>query len=221
MPPVDGDAHLQAAGAMSGQERHGSNIAHALRASLDSAGVSTGPVIRSIHQHGHVGQSMNGRAVVGLVQRYGRARIEAVWLASSAVDCGYALSGHRSTVTEEADNEGPLVVKITAEIVTYALYFAWLSILAGGALYLGFPPLTAIENAVEGSWHGTAAAIAVGALSIAAMRLIYDALRARVSPQSGPASTPPPQTKTALVEPKPAAQRSKKKGKKRKKRKKR
>ena len=60
-----------------------------------------------------------------------------------------------------------------------------------------------------------AAAIAVGALSIAAMHLIYDALRARVSPQSGTASTPPPQTETALVEPKPAAQRSKKKRKKR------
>ena len=121
-------------------------------------------------------------------------------------------------MTAEPDNEGPLVVKITAEIVTYVIYFAWLSILAAGALYLGFPPLTAIENAVEGSWQGTAAAIALGALSIAVMRLIYDALRARVSPESGPAPTPPPQTNTPIGESKPAAPRSKKKRKKRRKR---
>ena len=124
-------------------------------------------------------------------------------------------------MTEEPDNEGPLVVKITAEIITYAIYFAWLSVLAAGALYLGFPPLTAIEDAVAGSWQGTAAAIALGALSIAAMRLIYDALRARVSVESEPAPTPPPQTEAALVVPKPAAQRSKKKKKKRRKQRKR
>lgn len=109
-------------------------------------------------------------------------------------------------------------MKITAEIFTYVIYFAWLSILAAGALYLGFPPLTAIENAVEGSWQGTAAAIALGAVSIAVMRLIYDALRARVSPDSEPAPAPPSQSETAPVESKPAAQRSKKKRKKRRKR---
>ena len=96
-------------------------------------------------------------------------------------------------MTQDPDTEGPLVVKITVEIITYAIYLSWLSVISAGALYLGIPPLPAIEDAVSGSWQGTAAAIAAGALSIAVLRVLYDAIRARL-PQN---SEPEPATPTA------------------------
>ena len=53
-------------------------------------------------------------------------------------------------VTEEPETPAPLVVKLTVEVITYAIYFSWLSVLAAGALYIGIPPLPAIRDAVAG-----------------------------------------------------------------------
>ena len=116
-------------------------------------------------------------------------------------------------VTKEPNTQAPLVVKITVEIITYAIYFAWLSVIAAGALYFGVPPLPAIEDAVAGPWQGTAAAVALGALSIAALRVIYEALRARMPKKSetqppAPSPTEPPPEPTAST---PAVKRTKKK----------
>ena len=119
-------------------------------------------------------------------------------------------------VTEKPDTEGPLVVKITVEIITYTIYFSWLSVIAAGALYLGVPPLPFIQDAVGGSWQGTAAAIALGALSIAVLRVIYEAIRARMPQKTEPEPPTPPQPETEPpVVPTPAVKRTKKKKKKR------
>jgi len=121
-------------------------------------------------------------------------------------------------VTEDPNTQAPLAVKLIVEVVTYAIYFAWLSVIAAGALYLEVPPLPAIEDAVAGPWQGTAAAIALGALSIAALRLLYEALRARM-PRKSEAPPPAPEPLPEATVPTPAVKRPK--GKKKKRRKKR
>ncbi|MFT5680373.1 MAG: hypothetical protein ACI8RZ_001279 [Myxococcota bacterium] len=116
-------------------------------------------------------------------------------------------------VTKEPDT---LAVKLTVEIITYAIYLSWLSIIAAGALYLGIPPLPAIQDAVAVPWQGTAAAIAVGALSLAVLRVIYDAIRTRMPQSTKPAPPTPPQPETVppIVPAPDALKRTKKKKKK-------
>ena len=120
-------------------------------------------------------------------------------------------------MTERPDTDSPLVVKIIVEIITYAIYLSWLSVIAAAALYLGFPPLRAIQDAVAVSWQGTAAAIAAGAISLAVLRIFYDALRARLpkrtEPAAEPAAEPAPQPAPA-PQPSPGAQKRTKKRKK-------
>ena len=99
-------------------------------------------------------------------------------------------------MTEEPE---PLAVKLTVEIITYAIYLSWLSLIAAGALYLGIPPLPAIQDSVAGSWQGTAAAIVAGALSIAVLRVIYDAIRARMPQKTEPEPAAQTEPEPAMV----------------------
>lgn len=116
--------------------------------------------------------------------------------------------------SRDSASDGPLVVRIIVEIVTYTVYFAWLSLLAAGALYLDIPPLPAIQDTVAVPWQGTAAAIASGALILAALRLVYDAIRARVStsPQAESDAAPRPELRKPMVSTKTTKKRKKKKG---------
>ena len=116
--------------------------------------------------------------------------------------------------SRDSAGDSPLVVRIIIEIVTYTVYFAWLSLIAAGALYLDIPPLPAIQDTVAGPWQGTAAAIASGALALAVMRLVYDAIRARVSgsPQPEPDAAPRPEARKPIMSTKTARKRKNKKG---------
>ena len=110
----------------------------------------------------------------------------------------------------------PLVVTITVEVITYAVYLAWLSVIAAGALYLGIPPLPAIQDAVAVPWQGTAAAVGSGALTIALLRLVYDAIRRRMPqkdrvPEPEGEPEPPPPEAHAPSGPDPSATRRKNK----------
>ncbi len=117
-------------------------------------------------------------------------------------------------VTEKPDADGPLAVKITVEIITYVIYLSWLSVIAAGALYLDIPPLPAVESAVSGPWQGTAAAIAVGALTLAVLRAIYNALRERIPRKAEPEPPPQPEEEPVIVPAKAPQKRTKKKKKK-------
>jgi len=116
-------------------------------------------------------------------------------------------------VTQEPDTADPLIVKITVEIITYAVYFSWLSLLAAGALYLGVPPLPTIEDAVQGPWQGTAAAIALGVASMVGMRAIFDAIRGKKPNNTEENPPTPPQARPS--KPPTTVKRTKKKKKKR------
>lgn len=113
-----------------------------------------------------------------------------------------------------AASDSPLILRIIVEIVTYTVYFAWLSVFAAGALYLDIPPLPAIQDAVAVPWQGTAAAIASGSLILAVMRLVYDAIRVRMTgkPQPDPEAAPPAEASEPIVATDTARKRKKKKG---------
>jgi len=110
---------------------------------------------------------------------------------------------------DESDLEGSIVV----EIITYTIYFGWLSVLSWIALWLDIPPLPSIEQSLQPQWRGTLAAIAVGVAFIAVSHRLYGYGRSRLAAASAsPAElepTPPPEP-----EPAPASSNKRKRRKK-------
>ena len=65
----------------------------ALRAWLEAAGVTEGPVFRSVNRHGQVGQALSAKSVATLVKTYAqKAGLEATDFAGHNLRAGFATS---------------------------------------------------------------------------------------------------------------------------------
>ncbi len=60
------------------------------------------------------------------------------------------------------------------EALAWGAQVAWVSALAGGALYLGLPPLVAVRDRFDSATMGTVAAVAVGAAFLLGSKAVFD-----------------------------------------------